>query len=167
MFNIANPLASALPPRHKASDTAPASEIARSSRRVNVGRTAGRCLRIFANACIGAGFRRRCDVPTAHAERAPPVARSRGVRSVDARDQATSGQCSCSVDAVLCRRLRLRGRRGALAGTPVLAADLPSFRTMGDGAQHVLILATDWVSRGTATLRGVGPLGTDPAGALF
>jgi hypothetical protein len=36
MFKIANPLASALPPRHKASDTAPASEIARSSRRVNV-----------------------------------------------------------------------------------------------------------------------------------
>ena len=53
MFNIANPLASALPPRHKASDTAPASEIARSSRRVNVGRTAGRCPRVSTNARIG------------------------------------------------------------------------------------------------------------------
>src|SRR5215469_3335335 len=50
MFNIANLLASALSPRHKASDTAPASEIARSSRRVNVGRTVGRCPRVSTNA---------------------------------------------------------------------------------------------------------------------
>jgi hypothetical protein len=73
MSNIADRLASVLAPGHKTSNTAPApaGELAwLILTRVNVGRTAGRCLRISANARIGAGFHTRCGVPTIRVARA-------------------------------------------------------------------------------------------------